>query len=48
MEAYSPLRVVGEGSFGRAVLVKCNSTQETFVLKEIQLPKVNETTHKRL
>uniref|UniRef100_A0A3Q4A8X6 Protein kinase domain-containing protein n=1 Tax=Mola mola TaxID=94237 RepID=A0A3Q4A8X6_MOLML len=43
MESYSALRVIGEGSFGRAVLVKCKSTQETFVLKEIQLPKVIET-----
>ncbi|MED6276814.1 hypothetical protein CHARACLAT_006780 [Characodon lateralis] len=39
MEKYSHLRVIGEGSFGRAVLVQCKSTQEKYVLKEIQLPK---------
>ncbi|XP_013868214.1 serine/threonine-protein kinase Nek3 [Austrofundulus limnaeus] len=39
MERYSHLSVIGEGSFGRALLVKCKSTQEKYVLKEIQLPK---------
>lgn len=40
MEKYSHLRVVGEGSFGRAVLVQHKHTQEKCILKEIQLPKV--------
>ncbi|XP_040901461.1 serine/threonine-protein kinase Nek3 isoform X2 [Toxotes jaculatrix] len=39
METYSLLRVVGEGSFGRALLVQCKSSQEKYVVKEIQLPK---------
>ncbi|XP_024861730.1 serine/threonine-protein kinase Nek3 isoform X3 [Kryptolebias marmoratus] len=39
MERYSHLRVIGEGSFGRALLVQCKNTQENYVLKEIQLPK---------
>ncbi|XP_014836686.1 PREDICTED: serine/threonine-protein kinase Nek3 isoform X1 [Poecilia mexicana] len=39
METYSQIRVIGEGSFGRAVLVQCRNTQEKYVLKEIQLPK---------
>ncbi|KAM4742599.1 serine/threonine-protein kinase Nek3 [Anableps anableps] len=39
MEKYSHLRVIGEGSFGRAVLVQCRNTQDKYVLKEIQLPK---------
>ncbi|KAM4565807.1 serine/threonine-protein kinase Nek3 isoform 1-T2 [Odontesthes bonariensis] len=39
MEKYSHLRVIGEGSFGRAVLVQCKNTQEKYVIKEIQLPK---------
>ncbi|XP_026155000.1 serine/threonine-protein kinase Nek3 [Mastacembelus armatus] len=39
MEAYSPLQVIGEGSFGRALLVLCNSNQKKYVVKEIQLPK---------
>ncbi|XP_058490875.1 serine/threonine-protein kinase Nek3 [Solea solea] len=36
---YSPLRVIGEGSFGRALLVRCNNSRQEYVLKEIQLPK---------
>lgn len=40
METYSVLRVIGEGSFGRALLVQCKSTREKYVVKEIQLPKV--------
>ncbi|XP_056231172.1 serine/threonine-protein kinase Nek3 isoform X1 [Seriola aureovittata] len=39
METYSLLRVIGEGSFGRALLVQCKSSQEKYVVKEIQLPK---------
>ncbi|KAM4590641.1 serine/threonine-protein kinase Nek3 [Fundulus diaphanus] len=39
MEKYSHLSVIGEGSFGRAVLVQCKNTQDKYVLKEIQLPK---------
>ncbi|XP_023817579.1 serine/threonine-protein kinase Nek3 [Oryzias latipes] len=39
MEKYTQLKVVGEGSFGRAVLVQWISTQEKYVVKEIQLPK---------
>uniref|UniRef100_A0A672IDJ8 NIMA related kinase 3 n=1 Tax=Salarias fasciatus TaxID=181472 RepID=A0A672IDJ8_SALFA len=39
MENYSLLKVIGEGSFGRAVLVRCKSSQEHYVMKEVQLPK---------
>ncbi|XP_071353129.1 serine/threonine-protein kinase Nek3 [Trachinotus anak] len=39
METYSLLRVIGEGSFGRALLVQCKTSQEKYVVKEIQLPK---------
>ncbi|CAN9510925.1 unnamed protein product [Ophioblennius macclurei] len=39
MENYCPVRVIGEGSFGRAVLVRCKQRHEEFVMKEIQLPK---------
>ncbi|XP_034024337.1 serine/threonine-protein kinase Nek3 isoform X2 [Thalassophryne amazonica] len=39
MDKYSFLSVLGVGSFGRAVLVRCETSQQNFVLKEIQLPK---------
>ncbi|XP_074496480.1 serine/threonine-protein kinase Nek3 [Sebastes fasciatus] len=39
MERYSLQRVIGEGSFGRALLVCCKSSHEKYVVKEIQLPK---------
>ena len=40
MEKYSLQKVIGEGSFGRALLVRCKSSQEKYVVKEVQLPKV--------
>lgn len=40
MEKYSLDKVIGEGSFGRALLVRCKNTQDEYVLKEIQLSKV--------
>lgn len=40
MEKYALDKVIGEGSFGRALLVRCKNTQDEYVLKEIQLPKV--------
>lgn len=40
MEKYSLDKVIGEGSFGRALLVRCKSTRDKYVVKEIQLPKV--------
>ncbi|XP_054650694.1 serine/threonine-protein kinase Nek3 isoform X2 [Dunckerocampus dactyliophorus] len=39
MEGYSVYKVIGEGSFGRALLVQCKNTQEKYIVKEIQLPK---------
>lgn len=39
MERYTLHRVIGEGSFGRALLVRCKSSQEEYVVKEVQLPK---------
>uniref|UniRef100_UPI0037E9ADF0 serine/threonine-protein kinase Nek3 n=1 Tax=Semicossyphus pulcher TaxID=241346 RepID=UPI0037E9ADF0 len=39
MDRYSVLKVIGEGSFGRALLVCCETSQEKYVVKEIQLPK---------
>lgn len=40
MERYSVQKVIGEGSFGRALLARCKITQEKYVVKEIQLQKV--------
>lgn len=40
MERYSLQKVIGEGSFGRALLVQCKITHAKNVVKEIQLPKV--------
>ncbi|XP_056296277.1 serine/threonine-protein kinase Nek3-like [Pseudoliparis swirei] len=39
MERYSVQKVIGEGSFGRALFVWCKSSQEKYVVKEVQLPK---------
>uniref|UniRef100_A0A8C5JXT0 Protein kinase domain-containing protein n=1 Tax=Jaculus jaculus TaxID=51337 RepID=A0A8C5JXT0_JACJA len=40
MEDYAVLRVIGEGSFGRALLVRQESSHRVFAMKEIRLPKV--------
>ncbi|CAJ1065133.1 serine/threonine-protein kinase Nek3 isoform X1 [Xyrichtys novacula] len=39
MDRYSVQKVIGEGSFGRALLVLCETSKEKYVVKEIQLPK---------
>ncbi|XP_065816746.1 serine/threonine-protein kinase Nek3 [Labrus bergylta] len=39
MDRYSVQKVIGEGSFGRALLVRCESSQDKYVVKEIPLPK---------
>ncbi|XP_042343093.1 serine/threonine-protein kinase Nek3 [Plectropomus leopardus] len=39
MERYLLQKVIGEGSFGRALLVRCTNSLEKYVIKEIQLPK---------
>jgi len=41
MDQYSLVRVIGEGSFGRALLVQqINEEKQNYVMKEIRLPKV--------
>lgn len=40
MDGYRVLRVIGEGSFGRALLVQQESSNRMFAMKEIRLPKV--------
>uniref|UniRef100_A0AAY5EKU4 Protein kinase domain-containing protein n=1 Tax=Electrophorus electricus TaxID=8005 RepID=A0AAY5EKU4_ELEEL len=39
MESYSTVKVIGEGSFGRAVLVQTKNSKEKWVMKEIRLPQ---------
>ncbi|XP_004645122.1 serine/threonine-protein kinase Nek3 isoform X2 [Octodon degus] len=39
MDGYMVLRVIGEGSFGRALLVQQESSKRMFAMKEIRLPK---------
>ncbi|XP_059000233.1 serine/threonine-protein kinase Nek3 isoform X1 [Mustela lutreola] len=39
MDGYVVLRVIGEGSFGRALLVQQESSNQLFAMKEIRLPK---------
>ncbi|MBZ3890625.1 Serine/threonine-protein kinase Nek3, partial [Sciurus carolinensis] len=40
MDDYAVLRVIGEGSFGRALLVQQESSNQMFAMKEIRLPKI--------
>jgi serine/threonine protein kinase len=40
MDNYTVLRVIGQGSFGRALLVLQESSNQTFAMKEIRLLKV--------
>ncbi|XP_057563571.1 serine/threonine-protein kinase Nek3 isoform X4 [Hippopotamus amphibius kiboko] len=40
MDGYTVLRVIGEGSFGRALLVQQESSNRMFAMKEIRLPKI--------
>ncbi|XP_026972212.1 serine/threonine-protein kinase Nek3 isoform X7 [Sagmatias obliquidens] len=44
MDSYTVLRVIGEGSFGRALLVQQESSNQMFAMKEIRLPKVFSDT----
>ncbi|XP_045695075.1 serine/threonine-protein kinase Nek3 [Phyllostomus hastatus] len=44
MDGYTVLRVIGEGSFGRALLVQRESSPRTFAMKEIRLPKSSSET----
>lgn len=39
MDDYTILRVIGQGSFGRALLVQHKDCESKWVLKEIQIPK---------
>ncbi|KAK1342164.1 hypothetical protein QTO34_016921 [Cnephaeus nilssonii] len=41
MDGYTVLRVIGEGSFGRALLVQQESSDRMFAMKEIRLPRTS-------
>ncbi|XP_075418995.1 serine/threonine-protein kinase Nek3 [Tenrec ecaudatus] len=48
MDDYTVLRVIGEGTFGRALLVQQESSNRMFAMKEIRLPKsFSETQNSR-
>lgn len=46
MDKYTRVKLLGEGSFGRAYLVKVNATNETAVIKEIDLSKIPDAEKK--
>ncbi|XP_060050871.1 serine/threonine-protein kinase Nek3 isoform X2 [Erinaceus europaeus] len=46
MKDYTVLSVIGEGSFGRALLVQQESSNQMFAMKEIRLPKSSSDTQK--
>jgi len=41
-ETYEKIKLLGEGSFGKAYLVKCNSDKTLCVIKEVDLSKMSE------
>lgn len=43
MEEYKVLKVLGEGSFGRALLVHHRISDQEYAMKEIRLPMVSVT-----
>ncbi|XP_015339732.1 serine/threonine-protein kinase Nek3 isoform X1 [Marmota marmota marmota] len=48
MDDYTVLKVIGEGSFGRALLVQQKSSNQLFAIKEIRLPKsLSDTQNSR-
>uniref|UniRef100_A0A803XP59 non-specific serine/threonine protein kinase n=1 Tax=Meleagris gallopavo TaxID=9103 RepID=A0A803XP59_MELGA len=47
MEEYEVLKVLGEGSFGRALLVQHKVSDQKYAMKEIRLPVVSDTRNSR-
>jgi len=43
MEEYEVLKVLGEGSFGRVLLVHHRISDQKYAMKEIRLPMVSTT-----
>ncbi|XP_057608645.1 serine/threonine-protein kinase Nek3 isoform X1 [Chionomys nivalis] len=46
MDNYTVLSVIGQGSFGRALLVQQESSNQKFAMKEVRLPKSFSDTQK--
>ena len=42
LEKYKKLRLLGEGSFGKAYLVKSENTGDLYVIKEIDITQMTE------
>lgn len=45
-EVYKRLKTLGEGAFGTAYLVECQSTREMAVIKQIDIQNLNEAERK--
>ncbi len=41
-EKYTKVRLLGEGSFGKAYLVRADSTGELYVIKEIEIRAIDD------
>lgn len=42
MDKYIKVRKIGEGSFGKAILVKAKENGQQYVIKEINISKVSD------
>jgi len=42
MDRYIKVRKIGEGSFGKAILVKAKENGQHYVIKEINISKVSD------
>ncbi len=47
-ESYHKIKLLGEGSFGRAYLVQCLNSGEEAVIKEIDITRMNEQEKKEV
>lgn len=46
MDRYTVVRTLGKGNFGTVSVVRCNDSQHTYVLKEIDLSKLDANVRK--
>ena len=40
---YKKIKLLGEGAFGKAFLVECQSSKDFAVIKQVDIGKMNET-----